>query len=102
MTFDNASNSRGITVYVDGGEAESVSDVNGLEDLANSPLQVGARSGAFGFQGRIQDLQVYNKVITAGYVAFLGSNPGEELVGDTVIGPDPNANSDGDRSVRHL
>ena len=94
VTFDNSSAEKSIAIHVDGTEIGSFEDVNGFDDQANSPLVIGALNGSFGFQGTIDDLQIYNKILTSEDVAFLGDNPGEVLPGEVVT--NPNADTDGD------
>ena len=95
VAFDNSSEfDNSVTIYVDGKEVAREEGIDGFDDTANSPLQIGALSNAFGFQGSIDDLQIYNKVLTAEDVTFLNINPGEELAGN--VGGNPDADDDGD------
>ncbi|MFT4637433.1 MAG: hypothetical protein ACI8T1_000742 [Verrucomicrobiales bacterium] len=94
VTFDNTSDAKSIVLYVDGEEAGSA-DSDGFDDTANSALVIGAMSGAFGFEGLIDDLQIYNKILSQDEVTFLQSNPGEELEGVVVANPDADADGDG-------
>ncbi len=95
VAFDNSSDDRAVIIYLNGEEMDRIEGISGFDDLGNAPLQIGALSGGFGFQGRIDDLQIYDKVLAEEDVQFLQGNPGQALAGDTIP-VDPNVDSDGD------
>ena len=95
VAFDNTSESRSIAIHFDGEQAEVVQDIIGFEDQASSPFVIGAMSGAFGFQGRIDDVQIYDKILSAADVAFLREHPGRALPGDAVVDPGADRDRDG-------
>ena len=94
VIFGNSTDDKTLTVYLDGVEVASIGNATGFDDDATTPLIVGALSGMFGFQGVIDDIQIYNTLLTQEDVTFLNENPGDELMGEVVV--DPNADSDGD------
>ena len=58
-------------------------------------MQLGARLGANGFTGLLDDVQVYNRVLTAADVIELFNNPGETL-GTDGGGPVTSDDADND------
>ncbi len=95
VVFQNADlENRSIVVYLDGEEAGRAEGVNGFDDASATPLVIGALGGSFGFNGVIDDLQVYELALSAEDVAFLNANPGQVLPGETP--EDPNLDSDND------
>ncbi|MFT5192902.1 MAG: hypothetical protein ACI957_005963, partial [Verrucomicrobiales bacterium] len=65
-----------VTLYVDGTTAGSAIIVSFADDTKNS-LQFGAANGSLGFNGRLDDIQIYERPLTANHAAFLFANPGE-------------------------
>ncbi|HUF63873.1 MAG TPA: LamG-like jellyroll fold domain-containing protein [Verrucomicrobiales bacterium] len=94
VVFDNSSAERSGSLYVDGELVGSVEDVDGFEDAGSSPLVIGALGGSFGFRGTLDDVQLYETLLSAEDVTYLYENPGEELPGEVVV--DPGADDDGD------
>jgi hypothetical protein len=71
-----------ITLYVDGGSVGQASIVAFSDDDKNS-LQIGAANGILGFNGRLDDLQIYERPLNANQANFLATNPGQ------VVGANP-------------
>ncbi len=94
VVFDNSSEERSGSLYVDGELVGTVEDVDGFDDAGSSPLVIGALGGSFGFRGVLDDVQLYETLLSAADVAYLYENPGEELPGEVVV--DPGADDDGD------
>jgi hypothetical protein len=93
LVFENSGDQDAVRFYVNGAlEGEALGVV--VDDTANSPLVAGALSGAFGFHGVIDDIQLYANALTAEDITFLLENPGMELGEEIIVGP--GADSDGD------
>ena len=71
-----------VTLYVDGIAVGTASIVTFADDPKNS-LQIGAANGILGFNGRLDDIQIYERSLTSEQATFLFSNPGQ------VVGANP-------------
>jgi hypothetical protein len=69
------------TLYLDGILVGSV-DFENFDDTALSAFRIGALNGVFGFHGVLDDLQIYQSVLSSEEVQFLHANPGQVLVGE--------------------
>ena len=87
---DTRAGSRRVALYVNGTEVASVEDPALLADDGIGGLFIGAYNNILGFEGRIDDVQVYDRALTAEEITTLKDNPGTSL-GQT--GP---VDSDGD------
>ncbi len=68
----------GLTIYVNGMPLEVNDSPEKLDIDLESTLHIG-RFGLFGFNGRIDDVQIYNRVLVPSEVQFLHDNPGEPI-----------------------
>ncbi len=68
-------------LYIDGIEATS-GPLDAFIDNANHTLQFGAANGILGVNGRLDDIQIYDRPLTADEVATLFSNPGQVIEND--------------------
>ncbi len=94
VVFENSGETESARVYLNGvleGEALGA----GFDDLASSALVAAALSGAFGFQGVIDDIQIYSRAIAPEDVAFLHENPGMELGEEGGVVPGVDSDGDG-------
>ena len=87
-----------VRVYLDGASLSEMEGLASYDDFTPSPLQFGATLGAFGFTGLMDDVQIYDKELSAGEVQFLFNNPGETLPSETSPQPDTDTDTDHDGS----
>ncbi len=88
----NETDNETLTLYLDGVQVAQESGLEPFDDFEESPLVVGSFNSIFSFNGAIDDLQVYDRVISADDVAELFNEPGSVLgsVGDgPVVDPEP-------------
>lgn len=86
VTYDPAAPT--VTIYVDGAQTEfPLEGASSILDVV-APLQIGAVNGNFGFNGLLDDVQFYGRVLNTEEVTWLTDNPGMKL-GQTDD-PDPN------------
>jgi hypothetical protein len=78
-----------VVFFVNDVEVGQDSAVTLLDDSSPSVLQIGAANGTFGFDGIIDDVQIYGEALDAERVNFLFTNPGEPIPGDGGSDPDP-------------
>ncbi len=78
MTYDRGETAA-IAVYVDGVAVISESGVEPLPLSNDTDFFVAAFFGALSMGGLLDDVQLYNRAITAEEVAFLQANPGDAL-----------------------
>lgn len=81
-------------IYINGVQVGLSEEAAGFADV-DDVLQLGARLGANGFTGLLDDVQVYNRVLTAADVIELFNNPGETL-GTDGGGPVTSDDADND------
>ena len=70
-------------IYLNGQLAAEVQDSPGFADVVDR-LQIGARAGANGFAGLIDDVQVYNRALSDDEVTALFQNPGTPIGAEVV------------------
>ncbi len=87
-TYAAENDSAMVTFYLNGEDIGSA-EVAAFDDASPSIFQIGALNGQFGFKGLIDDVQVYNKVLTADEIASLLASPGMVLAGEPPIVVDP-------------
>ncbi len=76
------------TIYVDGVEAASQDGPDAL-DLSNAnPIYIGSFAGVLSFSGVIDDVQIYDRVLSGEEIEFLMASPGE-VIGGTAPPVDP-------------
>ncbi|NCF94364.1 MAG: choice-of-anchor D domain-containing protein [Verrucomicrobiaceae bacterium] len=68
--------------FVNGEEAGRDNAVTAIDDSTPSVLQIGAANGSFGFDGIIDDVQIYGEALDLEKITFLLNNPGEVIPGD--------------------
>ncbi|MFT4640537.1 MAG: hypothetical protein ACI8T1_003866 [Verrucomicrobiales bacterium] len=88
---DNGSTEGALStkLYFDGVEVASVDSPIGFTDSEDSFL-IGARLGDNGFPGVIDDVQLYNRALTAEEVSGLFANPGTVIgIGEVIPEPEP-------------
>ncbi len=79
MTYDSAT--KVGTIIVDGNEVAS-GDVGDLPDFADASLYLGAFNGVLAMDGRLDELQIYPRVLSADEMSTLMANPGQVIVPD--------------------
>ncbi len=108
--FDNTIGARKVTLFLDGAAVTEVDDPFAVADSTNFNFFVGAYNGALPYAGVIDDVQVYDRLLTADDIVFLKENPGQPLGGEVdgdgdgltdveeaAAGTDPlNPDTDGD------
>ncbi|MFT4639086.1 MAG: hypothetical protein ACI8T1_002410 [Verrucomicrobiales bacterium] len=67
------------SIYVDGVEVASQADPIQIEILQENPFLIGSFFGGLNLEGRIDDVQFYNRAISAENVTSLFEVPGREL-----------------------
>jgi Protein of unknown function (DUF1553)/Protein of unknown function (DUF1549)/Concanavalin A-like lectin/glucanases superfamily/Planctomycete cytochrome C len=73
VTYDGSSKPSGIHMYINGQAIETETEMNGLTESIRTPVtaKVGRRTGADAFNGQVEDLALYKKVLTADEVQHL-------------------------------
>ncbi|MFT5189521.1 MAG: hypothetical protein ACI957_002551 [Verrucomicrobiales bacterium] len=95
MRFDNGTG----TLFVNG-EALASDSLDPADD--SGPFYIGAFNGALGFEGIIDDVQIYDLAITDEQVRFLMNNPGQVLTPTGPTDTDLDGLSDDDESTIHM
>ncbi|HUF63660.1 MAG TPA: PA14 domain-containing protein [Verrucomicrobiales bacterium] len=85
-TYDNRAGARKVTLYADGLEVASKEDPIEFNLDVGTPFLVGSFSGALPFSGRLDDLQIYDRVLRLEEIGRLVAEPGSIVTGD---GPQP-------------
>ena len=88
VTYDVSGADAVTTLYIDGVETDQNSQASEYVD-ADTVLQFGAVTGQFGFNGVLDDIQIYGRALSAAEVTTLKDNPGEKLGGSGDGGGDP-------------
>jgi len=73
MTYDGSSSAVGVTIYVDGRPILTEVKADRLSETIqnNAPLHIGMRNTAYPFQGRIDDVRIYNRLLSKAEVEQL-------------------------------
>lgn len=79
--FDNTLGARKVTLFLDGSVVAEVEDPVLIADSETFNFVVGAYNGALPFSGLIDDVQLYDRLLTPDDIAFLMANPGEPVGG---------------------
>ncbi len=74
-----------LTLYLDGEEVAQASDLEPFDDFGESPFVIGSFNGIFSFNGAIDDVQVYNRLLEADEVKSMFDNPGSFPTGGPPI-----------------
>ena len=74
------------TLYVDGVEAASQDSPDAVPLINANPLYIGSFAGVLAFNGTIDDVQIYDRVLPADEVLFLKDNPGQVIGGSDSDG----------------
>ena len=77
-----------ITLYVDGTSVGQASVV-AFSDNNSNRLQIGAANGILGFNGRLDDVQIYERPLNANQANYLATNPGEVVGAHSGNGGNP-------------
>ena len=83
FTYDGAGKAAGLKLYVNGAPAKSTIKIDSLTGsiLSGTPFSIGRRSGSsVAFAGRVDDLRVYKRALTAEEVAALNIAPTLRIV----------------------
>lgn len=68
-----------VALFINGVEAARNADVSLEPDEAEYPTVIGAFNGTLGFNGRIDDVQIYDRALNPDQIAGLYENPGDTL-----------------------
>lgn len=82
------------SIWIDGEEAAFLDNPPPVTDTQDGTLYFGGFNGALGFDGVIDDLQVYDRPLTLEEVTYLHENPGATLPVDAVLHSDNDGLSD--------
>ncbi len=65
-TYDGSSKASGVRIYVNGQEQELEVQKDSLSEsiIADTPLRIGSRSSSFHFEGRLDDVRVYERALS--------------------------------------
>ena len=88
VTYDGSQKPEGLKVYINGQLSPTDTETNALTQSIKTAvsLKVGRRTGADVFDGSVEDLALYNKVLTQGEIVGLsGSHPAQSIL---AIAPD--------------
>jgi hypothetical protein len=83
MTYDGSSTAEGVTIYVDGHVVGTITEANRLSETIQNdvPLHIGRRNKSFPFQGLIDDVRIYNRLLSKAEVEQLIQAGLQSLVG---------------------
>lgn len=84
VTYDGSGKASGVQIFVNGQPCETQITHDSLTDTihTDTELRVGSRNPGAGFKGDIDDVRVYERVLSAGEVAALvDSHPFDALLG---------------------
>ena len=87
VTYDASKKADGVTIYVDGQKWEWDIEQNGLKGTIKSdgPFYLGRRNGGSNYNGLIDDVRVYGRVLAESEVAALaGNDPVTPLLAKTA------------------
>ncbi|MEM7384487.1 MAG: LamG-like jellyroll fold domain-containing protein, partial [Verrucomicrobiota bacterium] len=88
VTYANTEGVSQAIIYLDGVEAARLDDPAFLFTGSNEPMFFGAFQGAVPYNGVLDDLQIYPRVLSEAEVALLQADPGLALgTGDGPVGP---------------
>ena len=75
VTYDGSGKPEGVKIYLNGRPLALDTEVNALTDTirTDKPFRVGGRYGSDGFAGKVDDVRIYNRVLTPDEVALLAS-----------------------------
>lgn len=90
VIYDNTVGARTLTVFLNGVAVIEETDPIEIIDSLDFNVVLGAYNGALPFHGVIDDVQIYDRLITAEDVVFLKDNPG------VALGSGGAVDSDGD------
>ena len=79
-----------VKVYIDGVLIETKEDGTEFTD-DRAAFQLGAVNGMFGYNGLIDDMQIYGRVLSDAEVAELNATPGQKLGGGDTPAPEPDS-----------
>ncbi|MEM7386241.1 MAG: LamG-like jellyroll fold domain-containing protein, partial [Verrucomicrobiota bacterium] len=97
LTFSQAV----ATIYLDGESIVTEANPTPLATDRANPFYIGSYAGNLPFEGTIDDVQIYNKVLTSEEVLFLKDNPGSPLGVEAAIDSDGDGLSDEDEATIH-
>lgn len=83
-----------IAFYLDGAELASLTAFERLPDENDTPLFIGAFNHALGFDGKIDDVQIYGRALSSEEIQSLFLNPGATLSETTDVDSDGDGLSD--------
>ena len=90
------------TLYLDGSEVGSIESPTEPETEGEDVFFIGSIGKVLPFAGRLDDIQIYDRVITSEDVTALFENPGKVLpVGDAPVIVDPEPEPAGEWKVAH-
>lgn len=75
------------TIYVDGAPVASLDDPADLVLDSMNPVMIGSFETALPFVGRLDDLQIYNRVLTDAQINGLFASPGSVVTGELSAKP---------------
>ncbi|MBS1724544.1 MAG: DUF1553 domain-containing protein [Armatimonadetes bacterium] len=84
ITYDGSRKPEGLKVYINGKAADQYAEINSLTETikTNVPLTVGRRTGSELFNGKVDDLQLFSRALTADEVAWIADvDPAKTLLG---------------------
>ncbi len=87
LTYNGTSMSSGINFYIDGSVSNGTVPFNSLSGsiLNNTPLKIGIHeSGASPLKGRLDDLRIYRRVLSASEVSELYREASDNFITDSV------------------
>ncbi len=86
--YDNTLGARRLSLYVNGASVLELDDPIALADSLDFDVVMGAYNGVLPYNGVLDEVQIYDRAISAADVKFLNDNPGSSLGGDGAIDSD--------------
>ncbi|MBS1715385.1 MAG: DUF1553 domain-containing protein [Armatimonadetes bacterium] len=83
VTYDGTMKPEGLKVYIDGKPSELTFELNSLSATIKTevPMTIGRRTGSEIFNGEVDDVQLYDRALTAEEVAFIADvDPAKPLL----------------------
>lgn len=91
---DSSAGSQRIAFYIDGVEVATLADPDRVPDDPGTDLFIGAFDNALGFNGRLDDAQIYDRALPVSDILSIYNNPGATLSDTKDVDSDGDGLSD--------
>jgi hypothetical protein len=103
MTYDGSRKAAGVKIYVDGKLAETTATNDTLKGVITTPtpFRLGRRGDSLPFQGKIDDVRLYRRQLSAEDVAALAAGNAPATFDLASLSPDKRTPAESDLVARH-